>query len=674
MATFIPDRVGSSGARSIRIKDTLKALDDAYVVRTPVKRNEWTPDFFVQHPVEGWLAIVVSETPASVLAAGHLFENDARADFENMLTSFQGCTVAPAGDEPLGKLVLMWACSPEEVQPVAGQYLVRFGIRLLSRKQFQDVGAKLVARLLTPIGLEAEQAILQRYFPETEIHASCTTRRKLARDNSAQLQRFFLDHQQEWAAKLDLDLEQPADQKELARDFSTRLVNGVAGSGKTLIALARAQLLAELHPEQRILVLIHNTPVVADVRAKLIRTRGGIPANLEINNFSAWAHRQWRNTHKGFLNLPNRVDEVEDLIRHYLEQSPELRQPIALLREEFDFINESLITEAEQYFKASRAGRGFALRSTERPAVWTLFRKVTKAMHGSGKKMWSTVPLEICLSADRERLDLYDHVLIDEAQFFAPSWFQAVRLALRPGGSLFMCADPNQGFMKQRLSWKGVGIDVTGRTKRLRKSYRTTQAILASASAFLAQHAQGDPDDFLVPDLAGMEAGVEPMLIRTDSPQDSVDRLVNELETNISENVFGLGDVLVIYGEKVQKQLLYERLKQRFGDNSVWWLNKDRKEPPDGYKHDYLRIANLETATGLEAHIVFLIGVEDLLSGHLSIDHEGDDPATVREARARKLYMAMTRAGHYLVVLSSQRLPAHAEEAFRELRQEQATP
>ncbi|MDR3352138.1 MAG: hypothetical protein LBO00_03840 [Zoogloeaceae bacterium] len=66
---------------------------------------------------------------------------------------------------------------------------------------------------------------------------------------------------------------------------------------------------------------------------------------------------------------------------------------------------------------------------------------------------------------------------------------------------------------------------MVGRTKKLRRSYRTTQAILESANRILAQYAQGDPDDFLAPDLSGMEPGVKPVLVYTGSPQDSVDRL-----------------------------------------------------------------------------------------------------------------------------------------------------
>lgn len=667
MATFIPERVGLSGARSIHIKRMLNALDDAYVVRTPVRQNAWGPDFFIQHPADGWLAITVSDTPFSALASDQLFANDEREVFENLLERFSAFPEDLDGNratETPGRLILMWTCSPEEVRKISEQYLVRFGIRLLSKGQFSDLGSRLVPRLLELISGTVEQALMRRYFPEAEIHSACTTRRHFLRDNSAGLQGFFLDHQQEWAAKLDLD--PPQEQVEVTKDFSIRLVNGVAGSGKTLIALSRAVLLSELYPDQKILVVIHNTPVVADIKAKLLRTRGALPANLEINTFSAWVHRQWQNIHLRRLIKPKSAREVEDLIAHYRVRWPELKQSESQLREEFDFINEALITDADQYSNANRTGRGFALRSKERAGVWDLYQAVSTALFQSGLTPWSAVPFEVCLAEDHARLEKYDHILIDEAQFFAPSWFQTIRLAMAPQASLFLCADPNQGFMKNRLSWKSVGLDVSGRTKKLRKSYRTTQAILSAASGVLSRLTQVDADDFLTPDFSGMEPGTLPMLIYTDSPQDSVDRLVNELSANVQEGTLALGDVLVIYGEKVQKSLLYDRLCKNYGADSIWWFNKDKKDPPNGCQRDYLRLANLETATGLEAGFVFLIGVENLFEGEVSgRDHE--EQVAAQEESARKLYMAMTRAGLHLILLSSQRIPKNIEASFHEL-------
>jgi hypothetical protein len=667
MATFIPARVGATSARGIHIKNALKALDDDHVVRTPIQPSGWLPDFFVQHPKNGWLAIVVADTPLSALT-GELFESVERAAFDELLADFQAWPSFP--DIPNtdraapGKLILMWKCSPDELRAIAGSYFARFGIRLLSRAQFLGLAAKLVPRLLEPIEREMEEAILSQYFPEARIPPACTTRRHFVRDNSAKLRHFFLDCQQEWAAKL--DLEPPQEQVEAAKDFSLRLINGVAGSGKTLIALSRAHLLAGLYPNQRILMLIHNAPIVADIKAKLSRTEGAPPGNLEINTFFAWAHRQWRNLYQCWPGLSDTAREVEDLIARYRSQWPELTQPEAFLREELDFINESLITDAQHYFNANRAGRGFALRSKERAAIWALFETVSSALDKRGQKLWSAIPREICLAADHAAMEKFDHVLIDEAQFFAPSWFQAVRLAMREPGSLFLCADPSQGFMRNLLSWKSIGVDVAGRTKKLRHSYRTTQAILTAASRILAQCAPGDPDDFLTPDFSGMEPGVKPALIHTGSPQDSVDQLVNELSASFQEQSFALDDLLVIYGENVQKTLLYERLCKQFGMDNIWWLNKKkyRKAPPKGHERDYLRLANLETATGLEAGVVFLIGMENLFSNGKTLGFDEATQGVMTEEKARKLYMAMTRAGQRLVLLSSQPVPAFIGENF----------
>ena len=104
-----------------------------------------------------------------------------------------------------------------------------------------------------------------------------------------------------------------------------------------------------------------------------------------------------------------------------------------------------------------------------------------------------------------------------------------VKQALRPGGHLFMCADPNQGFLKSRLSWKSAGLEVAGRTKKLRRSYRTTRAILEASTGVLGQLAREDAEDYLRPDLAAMEPGAPPVIIYTASPQDSVERASNEV-------------------------------------------------------------------------------------------------------------------------------------------------
>jgi hypothetical protein len=655
MALFIPEWTRASG-RQLQLKRVLNALDEETIVRKPLREEEAAPELFIEHGTRGWLALAVVDIPFDGLDARQLFASDTRSAIDARLAAWRAAL--PDG---LPLLLVLWACSEDEVALLAGQVDVN-NLRLLSRERLQERGAQGLEALQRPLAPLEEDGLRTRFFPESGIPLPSVARRRFQRNNGANLGGLFLDPQQEWASKLDLDMDNalPDEQAQAATDLSVRLVNGVAGSGKTLIALSRALLLAEMHPRERVLILIHNTPIVADIRERLHRAHGRLPGNLEITTYSAWIHRQWRRVYAAPLAMPADPQQLPQLLRSLRPRWPELKLPEDQLIEEFDFLNEMLVASEAEYMDTSRAGRGFSLRAKERREVWALFQAVTGALQAAGLRMWSAVAFEVCRADNHAALARYEHILVDEAQFFAPSWFHTVKLALKPQSKLFLCADPNQGFMKSRLSWRNAGLDVAGRTKKLLRSYRTTQAILHTAGALLARAVQADPEDYLEPDFTGMEEGAAPILLHVDTPQDAVDRAVNEIVALVRERGLPLSAFLVIYGSDTPKQLLYHRLCAALGTNRVWWLNKDKKQPPAGYGPDYLRMANLETATGLEGGAVFLLGMESLLTMEV-----GDAQGNANEADARKLYMAMTRASHRLVMLTTEQVPADALPLFR---------
>lgn len=654
MALFIPEWTRASG-RQLQVKRVLNGLDEATIVRTPLRADSVAPDLFLEHGERGWLALAVVDTPFDGLDARQLFASDTRAAFDTRLAGWRA-----ALPDAMSLLIVLWTCSEEEAVELARQVDTQ-DLRLLSRERFQERGAAGLAALQRPLAPGAQDGLRTRFFPESRIALPTAARKRFCRNNGASLG-LFLDSQQEWASKLDLDLATalPAEQAHAVTDLTVRLVNGVAGSGKTLIALSRALLLADMHPRERVLILIHNTPIVADIRERLHRAHGHVPANLEITTYSAWIHRQWRRVYGGPLSMPRDPAQLPALVAALRGRWPELKLRQEQLIEEFDFLNEMLVTGEAEYMDTSRAGRGFSLRAKERRDIWALFAAVTQALRDDGLRLWSAVAFEVCRAPGHAALERYAHILVDEAQFFAPSWFHTVKLALQPQGHLFLCADPNQGFMKSRLSWRNAGLDVAGRTKKLLRSYRTTQAILHTAGTLLARAVQADPEHYLEPDFTDMEEGAAPILLRVDSPQDAVDRAVNEIAALVERHGLPLSSFLVIYGSDTPKQLLYRRLCSALGARRIWWLNKDKKQPPAGYGPDYLRLANLETATGLEGGAVFLLGMESLLTAG------GDDAAGgAREADARKLYMAMTRASHRLVMLSTDEVPAEVRALFR---------
>jgi len=123
---------------------------------------------------------------------------------------------------------------------------------------------------------------------------------------------------------------------------------------------------------------------------------------------------------------------------------------------------------------------------------------------------------------------------VDEAQFFAKAWFEIVIAALKPGGHLFLAADPTQGFLRRRQSWIAAGIDARGRTTKLSQAYRNTHAILHYAREFY--QGRRDPEenetDLNVPDDAQLAAiageGESPVELQVPTAQDEIARATNE--------------------------------------------------------------------------------------------------------------------------------------------------
>lgn len=194
MTLFIPEW-GKVSGRGVHIKRVLNTLGEGCVVRRPVQPAQvlgWTPHFFVQQPARQWAAVAVLDAPFTALDPHQLFSADEPDVLERLLQSLQGLEAeAGAG---LGKLVLLWACSPEEADVLDRHHRPRYGVRLAGRDTFLQHGAAVLQEALAPLEEAAEHALLGRFFPEAEVPVASTTRRFFRRDNSARLTRHFLDH------------------------------------------------------------------------------------------------------------------------------------------------------------------------------------------------------------------------------------------------------------------------------------------------------------------------------------------------------------------------------------------------------------------------------------------------------------------------------------------------
>jgi hypothetical protein len=97
------------------------------------------------------------------------------------------------------------------------------------------------------------------------------------------------------AAQLDLPLsmnrELTEEQRALAKEGlgSLRLLQGVVGSGKTEVVIARAILYASTHPNHRLLVLCFNVSLASWLRKRIFRSGHLQSCPIDVANFHDWA-------------------------------------------------------------------------------------------------------------------------------------------------------------------------------------------------------------------------------------------------------------------------------------------------------------------------------------------------------------------------------------------------
>lgn len=316
MATLIPAiSTCRFNAGERRVAERLEQkLDSDYLVwyDVPVGPKRLHPDFVVLHPRRGLLVLEAKawKIDTLILADKHAFEiwsnTGVPTSVPNPLEQARQYAHAvadalkrdpqltwPAGSADAGKLAFPWS----------------YGVVLtdITRRQFDQAE---LARVVGPhrvickdemtetVEAEALQSRLWEMFPHLMRGALTLPQIDRIRWNLfpelriAAQDRLFDDEERE-APLPDLMKVMDLQQEQLARSLGEghRVIHGVAGSGKTMILLYRAELLAPTTtPARPILVLCYNEPLAAQLDATL-RAKG-IADRVHARNMHKWCRQQ----------------------------------------------------------------------------------------------------------------------------------------------------------------------------------------------------------------------------------------------------------------------------------------------------------------------------------------------------------------------------------------------
>ncbi len=268
-------------------------------------------------------------------------------------------------------------------------------------------------------------------------------------------------------------------------------VNGAAGTGKTVALLHRAVFLAKksTDPKERILVSTFTTNLSVTLKEYIRKLDPKASEKIETTNLHrlAWticSRAGW----KGRI-----ADDVDcDAIWKSVWSDPELGElPMGkeeLVREYWTVIDANGIDNEEDYLTTVRSGLPRITRK-ERKRAWPVFRAFQRGLKKRNLLTFEGAIHQARLAVEGGNFQKYRHVLVDEVQDFSLEALKLIR-ALSPieeGLSNPLCTvgDGHQRIYRTRIPMGRAGIDIRGRSRRLKINYRTSEQIRKYAQAML---------------------------------------------------------------------------------------------------------------------------------------------------------------------------------------------
>ncbi len=465
------------------------------------------------------------------------------------------------------------------------------------------------------------------------------------------------------------------DQQEPLTRFALRgptLVKGGPGSGKSTVALYRLRALVEHYVREHgrppdVLFTTYTNSLVnfsESLLGQLLSDlapdgrQGEPPSTFRISTLhktALWAARssgqpftiasEWQRRealHAGLAAV--RPKGLGDAALIPLHRAVEALRDDYLL-EEFDWVVEGQDCRDEAaYLAADRSGRGIPFTETRRRAVWRVYETYLTALVDRGCYSWGHI-IQVALDqvrsgAFRER---WDYVVVDEAQDLPPAALSlAVELASHPSG-VFLTADANQSLYNRGFRWTNVheDLNVAGRTRILRRNYRSTRQVAAAAADILAPVSGVDKD---VIQQEFVHSGPKPIIYAGDGMTDQWRWIAEQIyaaarQLRLPVNAAAVLVSSGVVGEPLAAALSDHGLPARFMNSKAF----DLDEP-------CIKVTTLHAAKGLEFPIVVVAHVE---AGRLPIDSDAIDMeelAVHEESQRRLFFVGCTRAMRHLFV------------------------
>lgn len=456
------------------------------------------------------------------------------------------------------------------------------------------------------------------------------------------------------------------------------IVQGVAGSGKSLVVVQRAVKFSQFArangKEVKIAIFTYVKTLVKYTREILALGDKEIVKGIHVNTLDS----EILNIYKKLNPRINTKDiysdkkpkECLDKVLLDLTEpttparkafvSPERR---SWLYDEMCWMLQHMLTNEDQYLNCKRKGRGrIQVRREDRAFIFDIYRKYYKMLEKARVKTIDLICADLYKNREKITEDMkYDMVLIDEAQDLP---FNKLIIAQQLSrSSVTIAADFAQKIYKTGFTWKEIGLDIKGKgSQKLHGTHRNTRQIALLALG-LSQHNtdEHDEDDITTMDLPTRE-GPLPKLIYCSSHDQQAKDVVTLISRIIKESPKATIGILArnakctrAYEHWLTKALIpYEKIENK----------SEGKAVTPGVK-----IVTYHSAKGLEFDQVILPLLEDGYFPYTDFDPDRTEEGLedmMNHAR-NLLYVGMTRARQMLYMFATDGLGGTPSPLLKEL-------
>ncbi len=422
---------------------------------------------------------------------------------------------------------------------------------------------------------------------------------------------------------------------------------GGAGTGKTVVAMHRAKELAShCHGNEKILFTTFTENLAADILENLRKIcTPDVMKHIEVVHLDQWVNRYLRaHDYPYTIAYGDPITEMWKKAESYTGEDFDL--PEGFFQEEWEMIVQAQnIQTLAEYVKTPRPGRGIKLDRKKRMQVWKVFEEYRSLMDEE-KIRDSACAMNECaqLMKSGPEVRLYSSVIVDEGQDFGPSAYRLLRTIAgsEHTNDMFIVGDAHQRIYKNKVTLSRCGINVRGRSGKLRMNYRTTEEIRHSAMNILAGLSFDDLDEG-IDDGKGyisLSHGAKPTVTTYPTQDLEAADLIKEIQEQIAAGVDSR-EICVV----VRTNALINEYKKYLTDAGIDCYEVKRQKADDrSYKG--VRIATMHRVKGLEFTIVFIAAANRNyvpLKSAINRTDPAEREAAITGERCL-LYVAMTRA------------------------------